>query len=248
MKAILLAAGRGTRLRPLTHHTPKCLVPINGRPLLDYWLETCVAGGVTEVLVNAHHLADEMRAYLSFAEGHFALRIHFTYEPSLRGTGGTVLDNLAFVEGEDTFLLAHADNFTDLDLVRFREFHRQRAARLSLALFRTDAPESCGIVEELDDDGRIVRFTEKPAAPRSNLASAAVFLLSPDIVRGFPPGRPIDFSREVLPAYQGRMYGFEIDGYNVDVGTPEGYYEACKLALRSPRAPEITRAGSSGIR
>ena len=116
MKVLLLAAGLGTRLAPLTNTIPKCLVPINGRPLLDHWMELLSAGGIGDVLVNLHYLPDQVRAYL--ADCRYPLQITTTYEPRLLGTGGTLLRNRDYFHGEPV-MLVHADNLSLFDLRAF---------------------------------------------------------------------------------------------------------------------------------
>jgi mannose-1-phosphate guanylyltransferase len=239
MKALLLAAGRGTRLRPLTERTPKCLVPLAGRPLLEHWLMSFERAGVTEVIVNGHHLAEQVEEWLDGARSRFELGIHFVFEPVLRGTGGTVRDQLDRLDTGEPFYLCHGDNYTNIDLGALARFHAARRAPLTLALFRTDSPSSCGIVEEITADGRILRFVEKPSAPRSNLASAAIFVVEPEVAREIPAWGEVDFSREMLPRYPGRMYGREFDGFNIDVGTPASY--ALAQALANETTTEKTR-------
>ncbi len=243
MKAILLAAGLGSRLRPLTATLPKCLVPLNGVPLIDYWLMNFERNGITEVLVNGFYLADQVEQHLVDAKPRFDLDIRFVRESRLRGTGGTVRDQFDFIRGEDAFLLCHADNFSSIDLSAFRSFHEDRESVLSLALFRSETPETCGIVSKIDSDGCITEFIEKPKFPDSNLASAAIFLLAPSVVENLPADRAVDFSREVLPLYQGLMYGFEMTGFNIDVGTPADYERAQRVAIDFAPS-ETNRTGS----
>lgn len=223
MKAILLAAGRGERLKPLTDTVPKCLVKIGGRPLLQYWLDICEHSGFESVLVNGFYLADQVENFLTSIVDQYKMKIEFVRENRLHGTGGTVLKHRKFVEGDDFFMFCHADNFTDIRMNSFIEFHRNCGAELSVALFRTSVPKQCGIAEEIADDGRILRFVEKPNEAKTDLASAAVFLASPTVFDAFPEKEIIDFSKEVLPKFQGQMYGFPIDGFNIDVGTPDNY-------------------------
>jgi mannose-1-phosphate guanylyltransferase len=230
MKAILLAAGEGRRLRPLTRRLPKVLLPVNGKPLLAHWLDNCQRNGVREVLVNGHYQWACLERFIQRARRRYRLRIHLVHEETLLGTGGTARQNLDFVRGEDAFLLCHGDNYTDIDLRALWRFHRARGAPLTVALFRTDRPGQCGIVEAMDPDGRIRAFVEKPAATHSNLASAAIFCLSPEVVAGLPARRHSDFSRDVLPRYQGRMYGFPIRGVNVDIGTLDNFRRANRIA------------------
>lgn len=230
MKAIILAAGKGKRLRPLTKNIPKCLLPINGKPLLDYWLDICQKSDVTEILINGHYLADMLGFHIKNVQSRYSFKIHYVYEEKLLGTGGTVKNNFGFVQEEDFFLLCHGDNFTNIDVPAFVRFHKNKKARLSVALFKTTVPEQCGIIQKMDETGKILEFCEKPAKPETKLASAAIFLASPDIANHFPVENEFDFSRCILPAYQQNMYGFFITGYNIDIGTEENYKLANQMA------------------
>jgi mannose-1-phosphate guanylyltransferase len=127
MKAFLLAAGLGTRLRPITDSTPKCLLPVGGRPMLDIWLDALAKAGVSDVLLNAHHLADQVEEHVAARVG--APTVHLVVEPELLGSAGTLRANRDFVIGEDMFLAINADNLTDFDLGVLIDAHRP-AARL----------------------------------------------------------------------------------------------------------------------
>ncbi len=233
MKAILLAAGRGERLRPITDSVPKVLAPLNGRPLLDYWLELCQTGGIDEVLINGHYLAEQIETFVMHARSRYRIQINFIYEEKLYGTGGTVKRCRDFVKGEEFFFFCHSDNFTNINLKRFIDFHISRKADLSIALFRTNLPTQCGIAGEVMDDGLITEFTEKPLKPKSNLASAAMFLMSPSLIdECFPEREYIDFSKDILPHMVGKMYGYSMSGFNIDIGTPQNYELANQIANR----------------
>jgi len=233
MKAIILAAGEGRRLRPLTNDTPKVLLPLNGKPVLEYWLDKCEMHRINEVLINGHYRAELLEAYLDRVREKYSFVIQYVYEESLLGTGGTVKQNRQFVASEDFFLLCHGDNFTNIDLSAFIAFHRRKASPLSVAMFRTNIPQQCGIIEEIDADGRIIKFVEKPRQTDSDLASAAIFLMSPIVIERFPDKQVIDFSSEILPLYPGNMFGFLIDGYNIDIGTLGNYELAERIAAAS---------------
>ncbi len=230
MKAIILSAGEGKRLRPITENIPKPLLPINGKPLLDYWLECCEKNDVSEVLINGHYLSNLMEEYIDNAKKIYSLKINYVYEKKLLGTGGTVRNNYDFIKDEDFFILCHGDNFTDINLSEMISFHKQNKSDLSVALFLTKSPMHCGIVEEMDPSGLILKFFEKPERPKSNIASAAIFILTPSVVKGIPDDTFIDFSNYVLPRYQGKMFGYPINGFNIDIGTVENYNYANTIA------------------
>lgn len=221
MRALLLAAGLGTRLRPLTLTVPKCLVPVRGKPLLDYWLERLFLASIERVLINTHWLPDVVRAHV--AQSPFRDRIDLVHETELLGTGGTLLANRDWFGGSPS-LIAHADNLTTFDVAQFMAGHRNRPARcdLSMLAFRTDVPQTCGILE-VGDDGVVVGFHEKVANPPGNLANAAVYIFEPEVMAFIASlGRPVvDLSTEVIPAFIDRIYAIEPMGYHRDIGSPE---------------------------
>lgn len=228
MKAVLLAAGLGTRLYPVTEKIPKCLIPVNGRPLLGYWLDLLARGGVSEVFINGYYLAERVEAFLDEVRAEYPFTIHFIRETELSGTGGFLKKIRRELESESCFFFAHADNYCDLDLCEFTAFHEKHGSPLTLALFHTEHPERCGIAEAITPDGRILSFLEKSPAALSHLASAAIFLMAGQLLNDLPSQDFIDFSKDVLPRYAGRMYGYRMPGFNIDVGTPDSYAEAQK--------------------
>lgn len=219
MKAYLLAAGLGTRLKPLTDSIPKCLVPIAGQPLLGIWFELCARHGIREVLVNLHHLPDAVRAFVANYRG--PLHIETVHEPVLLGSAGTVCTQRDFVAGEAAFWILYADNLTDVDLTRMLAFHHSRHAEFTIGLAPTTTPREKGILT-LGDDERVVDFTEKPQEPRSNLANAGLYIAGPSLFELLDPAaaRPLDFGFHVLPRLVGRMHGYRISEYLLDIGTP----------------------------
>lgn len=223
-KAILLAAGFGTRLRPLTETLPKCLIPVNGRPLLDYWMELLERQGVAEVLVNTHYLAEQVEEYVRHYKG--SLRIELFHEEELLGSGGTLAACRDFVAGDQQFLILYADNLTDIDFSELIRFNREQPAPLTVGLFHAENPSACGIVQ-LDEQGVIVAFDEKPAAPNGDLASAGIFVAAPGLFEYFNPSvQPYDFGGHVLPTMTGKINGLLLRGYLRDVGTLENLRRA----------------------
>jgi mannose-1-phosphate guanylyltransferase len=226
LKAFILAAGLGKRLRPLTDTRPKCLVPVAGRPLLDYWLILCRRYGVDEVLINLHHHADQVRSYLETRKPD-AIRIRLYQEDRLLGSGGTLAANRDFVRREKEFLVLYADNLTSVDLDALIRFHRSHDGLVTLGLFHTIVPQECGIVE-LDEAGQVLSFEEKPARPRSDLANAGVMVMKPEVFSVFPNAGEFDLGHDVLPRLAGRMYGRVIEEYLQDIGTLDKYLGALR--------------------
>jgi mannose-1-phosphate guanylyltransferase len=221
LRALLLAAGLGTRLRPMTLTVPKCLVPIRGKPLLDYWLEHLFSAGIERVLINTHWLADAVRHHVAMSP--FRDRIDLVHETTLLGTGGTVLANRKWY-GDESILVAHADNLTNFDVSHLMAAHRDRPVGCSFSMltFRTDVPRTCGILE-LGADGIVVGFHEKVENPPGNLANAAVYILEPEVVAFICSlGRSvIDLSTDVIPHLVRKIYAVEATGYHRDIGSAE---------------------------
>lgn len=234
MKALLLAAGLGTRLRPITDTIPKCLVPIAGEPLLGIWLRKLATIGVDGFLVNTHYLSDKVTAYLNT----HPLRTHIAiaHEPVLLGTAGTLLAHLDFF-GLNDGLLIHADNWCLADLPAFIAAHRARQSHCVLTMlgFRTETPSTCGILE-IDDHGVIVGFHEKVANPPGNLANGAIYLLSPEFLTEMRSNfsDTTDFSTQVLPHFIGRIQVYKTAEPFLDIGTQQNYARAQELASALP--------------
>lgn len=231
MKALLLAAGLGTRLQPLTEHTPKCLVEIGGRPLLDYWLLNLHAAGVTEFLINTHYLAETVRSYVT--QHALAPAITLVHEEKLLGTAGTLLANSDFLK-RGTTLVAHADNLCFCPWVEFFRSHQGRptGTLMSMMTFITDSPSQCGIVE-LDAHGIVQAFHEKVAHPPGNLANAAVYLIEPEMLEFIQSlGTDItDLSTQILPLLLGRIATWHNKGFLMDIGTPDNLEKARRQVL-----------------
>jgi mannose-1-phosphate guanylyltransferase len=239
MRALLLAAGMGLRLLPVTATTAKCMVEINGRPLLDYWLALLFEAGIERVLVNTHWLPAQVTAFVQASR--WADRIDMVHEEELLGTGGTILANREWFRGQP-FIVAHADNLTDFDVRGFVEAHRARPAGHAITMlgFRTDTPRSCGILE-LDRRGTVIAFHEKVDEPPGNLANGAVYIFEPEVLEAIDAiGRPVvDLSTEIIPRFVGRILCVETRGYHRDIGTPESLARA--IAETAP--PRSGRAG-----
>lgn len=231
MKALLLAAGRGERLRPLTNVIPKCLVTINGIPLIDIWISTLFKAGIERILVNTHYLADQVRDHIR--ESKYSNKIDIVYEEILLGTGGTIKRNLNYFQGQDA-LIIHADNYCLADFQKFINAHLNRplGCIMTMMTFQTDKPETCGILE-LDKSNIVQGFYEKIPNPPGNLANGAVFIISGEmasILSEFEL-KEFDFSKEFIPKVLGRIATFYNDVYHCDIGTLENLKKANEIAL-----------------
>jgi mannose-1-phosphate guanylyltransferase len=224
VKAYLLAGGRGERLRPLTLETPKCLVPINGTPLLGIWLDLLGREGVTEVLLNVSHHVEQVRAFLSARRAGPAVTLVVEGEPI--GSARTVLEQRDFVSGAESFWICYADNLTDMALTPIAAMHARHDLVLTLGLFEAPNPRAAGIIE-LDPSGRVVSFEEKPEQPRGSLANAGIYLARQSVFNFIPTRSDVvDFGHHVLPQLVGRMAGHLIDGVFIDVGTRAAFERA----------------------
>ena len=225
MKAFLLAAGIGSRLRPITDVTPKCMLDIGGRPLLDIWLDAFDRAGVDEVLLNLHHLPDVVRRHLAAHEGPPAVRTF--YEPELLGSAGTLAANRQWVDGEELFLACNADNLTDFDLRSLIDAHLRHGAIATLTVFHSPNPSAGGVVE-LDATGRVTGFVEKPSQPVSDLVNAGMYAFHPSLLDEITGAPPKDIGYDLLPRLVGRARAVLVEGYFRDIGTPEAYRLARK--------------------
>ena len=227
MKALLLAAGLGTRLQPLTDNIPKCLIAIDGKPLLEYWITMLYKGGVYPLLVNLHHHADKVANFINKCP--YREFVTTVFEEKLLGTGGTLLKNRGYF-GDEPLMLVHADNLSIFDVQAFVNSHLNRPAgcEITMMTFKTPTPHTCGIIET-DEKGCVQAFHEKVANPPGDLANGAVYIVEPSIfiyLAGLNK-ELIDFSTEVIPHYMGRIYAFHNDVYHRDIGTIESYEMAC---------------------
>jgi mannose-1-phosphate guanylyltransferase len=223
MRALLLSAGLGTRLRPITYTVPKCLVPIQGKPLLGIWLERLTQSGIGPFLINTHYLAGQVEVFIK--SNPYCQSVKLVYEKHLRGTAGTLIENLDFFEGEDGMLI-HADNYCLADLTAFQKAHHDRPPEclMTMMTFITDSPSTCGIVE-LDERGVVVGFHEKIAQPPGNLANGAIYILSREFLKilGTDFDTAKDFSNEILSRFIGRIFSYQTSEVFLDIGTPEAY-------------------------
>ncbi len=226
MRAMLFAAGLGTRLRPLTDRLPKCLVPVNGRPMIDYSLLLLRHYGIREIVVNVHHFADRVEDYLEDGS-RFGVEVAYSREQTLMDTGGGLLGARRFLDG-GTFVVINSDVLIDLRLDEVLRFHRDRRAAATLVLRKDPAAEAHGAIWT-DGQGMIGRFLDhnaprKPSGVLEQYMFTGVHVVEPDIFRYMDGAGPFSITRSTYPAMlKGgeRMCGFRFDGEWQDLGTPE---------------------------
>jgi mannose-1-phosphate guanylyltransferase len=226
VRALLLAAGLGTRLRPLTDTLPKCLVPIRGRALLGIWLDRLQRAEIGPLLINTHYLSGLVESFVETSP--YRGNVRLVHEAELRGTAGTLMHNLDYFNGEDAMLI-HADNYCLADISSFVRAHRNRPADcvMTMMTFRTSHPELCGIVEQ-DKRGVVTAFHEKVANPPGDTANGGVYILSNELLMQLNADfkNAKDFSTQVIPHLIGRIYSHHTSEIFIDIGTPESYADA----------------------
>lgn len=226
MKAFLLAGGRGERLRPLTLTMPKCLVPVNGEPLLGIWLDALGACGIDDILINVSQFPEQVTDYV--AARHAGPRVTVVSEAEPMGNAGTVRANREFVEADEDFWIIYSDNLCLVDLRVLEHFHRGHDGILTMGLFEAPDPTQAGIVS-VDSAGRILAFEEKPRNPSGRLANAGIYLARRALLDAIPYAGPVtDFGLDVFPGLHGRLFGAPLDGLLIDIGTPTGLDRASR--------------------
>jgi mannose-1-phosphate guanylyltransferase len=226
MRALLLAAGEGTRLQPLTADRPKPMLPIGGAPLLEHLIRLLRHHGIQEIAINLHYTPDAIVAH--FGDGH-QFGVHITYSPEakLLGSAGAARQLDWFLN--DTFLVLYGDVLTNLNLTALIDHHYAHAATGTIAVHEVDEPTRCGVVKLAHDD-RVVEFVEKPSSAfLGTLANAGLYVLEPSVLRAVPAGQPFDFGRDLFPLLLGQgipLYGYRATSYVLDVGSPERYAQA----------------------
>jgi mannose-1-phosphate guanylyltransferase len=234
MQAIIIAGGKGTRLRPLTYGCPKPMLPLFDRPFLAWMIDRCREAGVYDILLNVHYQAQQVKAYFE-AGDRFGVKIRYIEESTPLDTAGAIKLAEPYLTGE-TLIVFNADVLTDLDLNAVIKFHKNHQADATLTLTRVPDITPFGLVE-VDADGRVQAFREKPNAEQAvkflaqgiNTINAGTYVLEPHIFTTYPVGEPLSFERVVFPNVlsQGlKMMGFVWDGYWMDLGTPHKYCEA----------------------
>lgn len=227
MLAIILAGGKGERLRPLTENLPKVLVPIQGKALLEHVIALLQAAGVDEVALSTAYLADQVRAHCTGRD--LGVRLRFLEEREPRGTAGPLLmlKEARQMPRED-FIMVNGDNLFGLHFAALRDYHRAHDGVATIALTAVADPSAFGVARL--DGGRIVEFVEKPprAQAPSHLINSGYYMCSPAIFDFLPDQAFAMLERDVFPALarSGRLYGYHGVGQWFDTGTPERYAEA----------------------
>ncbi len=238
MRAVILAGGEGTRLKPLTQRRPKPLIPIAGRPCIDFVIRSLIASGFREIVITTAYMSD--RLIQTIGDGlDYNASILYSFEGTPAGTAGAVRRVANFI-GE-TFVVAMGDVLADVDFRAMYEFHRERGGVATIALTRVTDPTQYGIAA-VDERGRIVKFREKPKKEEafSNLANAGIYVLEPEVLDLIPPDQPFDFAKDVFPRLLAKglpVYGRELEGVWMDIGRPRDLWRASMEVVRREGKP-----------
>jgi mannose-1-phosphate guanylyltransferase/phosphomannomutase len=235
-KAVVLAGGFGTRLRPLTFTKPKSMVPLVNKPVIEHVVDYLVSHGLNDIVVTTTFLRETIMDHFRYRED-----VHLTYptEPYPLGTAGSVKNAGLDEENDEPFVVIQGDNITDMDLRRLIDFHHEAGGQVTIALAHVEDPWNYGIAK-LEGNGCISRFHEKPDKGKcfSNLASTGIYVVEPKAMEFVPDGVPFDFAKDLFHLLQakgkGKMFGYETDADNfwTDVGQPEEYTKAMEWMLR----------------
>jgi mannose-1-phosphate guanylyltransferase / phosphomannomutase len=227
VKAVVMAGGEGTRLRPLTSNQPKPMVPIVGKPCMEHIVELLKEHGFDDIVVTLAFMPQAIRGYFGAGESQ-GVSIRYSVEESPMGTAGSV--KLAEGVLDEPFLVISGDALCDIDLGALVRFHREKEALVTIGLKSVDNPLEFGIVVT-DDEGRIERFLEKPSWGQvfTDTINTGIYVLDPEALRHVPEGQPFDFSKELFPLLleMGRpLYGYIADGYWQDIGNLDQFRQA----------------------
>jgi NDP-sugar pyrophosphorylase family protein len=245
MKALILAAGKGTRLKELTRHRPKPMLPVGDKTLLEHHLLWLRSHNITQIAINLHHAHEVITDHLGDGT-RYGVQLHYSYEETLLGTAGAAKKLEAFLD--QRFVVLYGDVFTNLDLGRLARVHATQMAQggaaqsMTLALYQVPNPTECGLVE-MDATGRVLRFVEKPPADQvfTNLANAGIMLCEAATLCAVPAAVSYDFGHDLYPKLLQRgvpLFGLEAaaDEYVIDIGTPTGYQRAQESWARTTMA------------
>lgn len=229
MKAVVMAGGEGSRLRPLTLERPKPMLPVVNRPALGHILFLLKQHGITDVVMTLQYLAAQIQDY--YGDGKSAgMNIEYVVEESPLGTAGSVKHAQALLPEDEPFLVISGDALTDFDLIGLERFHRERSAALTMALYRVDNPLEYGVIN-VDSSGRVAHFLEKPrwSSVTSDTVNTGIYVVEPEVLSRIPANTRADWSQDVFPAMLDRgeaVYGYVAEGYWCDIGTLSEYHRA----------------------
>lgn len=237
MKAVILAAGLGTRMQKSFPNIPKVMIPIGGKPLLERSILHLKKYGFDEIYINLHYLPYKIKNY--FGNGKkFGVKIIYSFEPQILGTAGALVNFKKYLT--ETFLVLYGDVFTILNLEKFLNFHRVKKGQATLLVHTTNHPEDSDLVK-VNKEGRIVKFYLKPhkkPVADTDLSSAAIYDLEPEVLKFLPNKFSTDFLHDFFPILLKKdlkLYGYISEEYTKDIGAPERYRNLEEVYEKLPR-------------
>lgn len=241
MKAIIIAGGFGTRLRPLTHNTPKSLVPVANVPFVIHQINLLKKHGIREIILNLHYLSSNLKEVFADESRH-GVKVHFSIEENPLGTAGAVKNAEKYFD-DDPMIIFNGDILTDLDLSKLIDFHKRNKAVATLTLARVEDPTTYGLIIT-GNDGCVERFIEKPSWERvtTNTINAGIYVMDPRVFHDVPSGVEYSFERQVFPKLleAGKLvYGYDAKAYWIDIGNPMRYMQAHRAILEKEVRVEI---------
>lgn len=220
MKAIVLAAGRGSRLGNLTQQTPKCILSVGNQSMLEHWFRIFHLYNVTDILINTHYLADKVMSHCTKIVNNYNLKLTFIYEKELLGTAQTIAFNRNFVDNESLFLIVYADTWMQVDLKEMVKYQKHHMGLGTIGIYKPESLKDQGSVDV--KDRKILSIEEKVDKPKGKFAFAGIMLGSRSMFK-FYNNTMIDLARDWLPTIKEGLNPFFIDGLVLDIGTPERY-------------------------
>ena len=232
MRAMILCAGLGTRLQPITNSIPKPMIPVAGKPLVEHQIRWFAKHGINEIAINLHHLPDVITNY--FRDGSkFGVKLLYSHEPTLLGTAGGVKQVEKFFDG--TFVVFYGDNYTDFDLKEMIAYHKKHKAVATIMMRKRPRKAKVSSIIELDASGQVTKFIEKPdpalaeSQPPEILSNNGIYVLEPEVLAFIPPGKFYDFGANVFPdllKHNKKVMGYVSDVFWCELGTLEKYESA----------------------
>jgi len=224
MIALILAGGIGERLRPITNNIPKPMVPVNGKPFLQYHIEELKKAGIKDIILCTCYLSDKIQEY--FGDGSkFGVKIKYSVEKTPLGTAGAVKNAEKYIN--NTFIVLNGDSYLQLEYNQLINFHKATKAQLTIALLEIKDPGRYGLVD-IGKEGKILSFDEKTANPKGKLINGGVYIIEKGVLKAIPSSVNASLEKEIFPKLikQGNVYGFVVNNYFIDIGTKESYMKA----------------------
>jgi NDP-sugar pyrophosphorylase family protein len=248
MKAVILAGGYATRLRPISYALPKLLFPVLGKPMIYWTLDLLKGIGVDEVVLAVNYLADSLRREVG--SEYNGISIKYSLEKAPLGTGGPIRLASEETRFDETFIVTNGDVIADIDLAKMLFQHQQTGAMITDALYQVKNPSRFGVAQ-LDREGRIRRFVEKPKAKEthSRLVNAGIYVIEPKVLQMISANRKVSLEREIFPVLvnEGKLGGFSFSGYWFDIGSLSDYQRANFSLLEKRIQPLVSRGGEVNL-